>query len=210
MQTQILKLEDTETIAEACQLLDNEQVIAAPTDTVYGLFCRFDSPIAIQRLYDAKMRPATKAIPVLISQIDQLTQVISMPPPRMAHKLMAEFWPGPLTIIMSGLDTLPSILTANQTTIAVRMPDHQELRNLLDITGPLAATSANISDGPETHSATKVLAQLDGRIPLVLESDHELGIQSPASTIIDLSDKNQPRILRPGPVAEAVRKVLNL
>ena len=210
MQTQTLKFGDIDTIAWARQRLENEQVIAAPTDTVYGLFCRFDSPTALQRLYAAKKRPVDKAIPVLVSQLDQLAQIIPMPPPPIAYQLMAKFWPGPLTIILEGLESLPGTLTADQKTIAIRMPNHQELCSLLDITGPLAATSANISDGPETHSVTEVLAQLSGRIPLVLESDQIKMTEAPASTIIDLCNKDHPRILRPGPIAEAVQRELNL
>jgi len=210
MQTEILKIGQQETTNRVCELLADHQVIAAPTDTVYGLFTRFDSPTAIERIYLAKQRPADKAIPVLISKFEQLCQLATMPLPDITHRLIEKFWPGPLTLILNAVETLPTILTANQPTIAVRMPNHAALCELLDVAGPLAATSANISDGPETHSAIEVMAQLSGRIPLILEDpiSHDQPTSQLASTIVDLSKANISKIVRTGPIADRVQKVL--
>jgi L-threonylcarbamoyladenylate synthase len=201
--TQVLPLDDPAAQELALALLADDQVIAAPTDTVYGVFCRPDHPAAVERLYITKDRPPQKAIPILISDRAQVEQVARPPFPLGAQTLMAEFWPGALTIVLPAQPHLPAILTAGQPTIAVRMPNHDGLRALLRRSGPLAATSANRSSGPETHSAAEVLAQLGGRLPLILDDPSPRATRSLASTVIDLTGP-VPVILRPGPLAEAV------
>ena len=212
MQTQTLPIASDAAQATAYTLLMADQPIAAPTDTVYGVMCRFDSTDGIDRLYEVKQRPPQKAIPVLIADIEQLTRITPTPVTRVAEVLMAHFWPGPLTLVLPALTTLPANLTAGQPTVAVRMPAHDALRQIIRRTGPLAATSANLSGGAETTSAAEVLAQLDGRISLVLTEDET---ETPpqrtmvASTIVDVSLADQnPRILRPGPIADTVRTLL--
>lgn len=208
--TRILPLADPDAQQEALTLLAQEEIFAAPTDTVYGIFARPDSPTAIQRIYLAKARPPDKAIPILIGDSAHLEQVARSPWSPLAEPLMASFWPGALTLVLPAQPHLPAILTAGQPTIAVRMPAHATLCALLRQTGPLAATSANRSGGPDTHSAAEVLAQLDGHIPLIL-SDPILDNSSSAtpaslpSTLVDLTDPAGPRILRPGQLYEAVR-----
>ena len=208
MKTRILALTDPTAVDLACALLADEQVVAAPTDTVYGVFARPDSAVAIERLYLAKERPPEKAIPVLISDDDQLGTLIRSPLPPAAIALMKQFWPGALTLILPGLPHLPAILTAGQPTLAVRMPDHDGLRRLLRRTGPLAATSANRSGDAETHTAAEVAAQLDGRIPLILADDPApTAERGPASTIVDCSGPD-PTVVRAGPLDAAVRRLL--
>ncbi len=201
--TQILPLDDPAAQELALALLADDQVIAAPTDTVYGVFCRPDRPAAVERLYIAKDRPPQKAIPILISDREQVTQVAQPPFSLGAETLMTEFWPGALTIVLPARSHLPAILTAGQPTIAVRMPNHDGLRALLRRTGPLAATSANRSGGPETHSAAEVMAQLGGRLPLILDDGTPRPARNLASTVIDLTGP-APLILRRGPLADAV------
>ncbi len=197
---------------EVLTLLAQEQIFAAPTDTVYGLFCRPDSVTAIERLYVAKARPPDKAIPILIGDKTHLAQVALPPWSAAATCLMERLWPGALTLVLPAQPHLPSILTAGQPTVAVRMPDHALLCALLRKTGPLAATSANRSGGPDTHSVAEVLAQLDGRIPLLLSDetrdDESLSSPTPPSTIVDLNDPLHPRLLRQGPLGEAVQAIL--
>ncbi len=156
---------------EALTLLDQEEIFAAPTDTVYGIFARPNSPTAISRIYLAKARPPDKAIPILIGDRTHVEQVARPPWSPIAEELIASFWPGALTLVLPAQPHLPSILTAGQPTVAVRMPAHPVLCALLRQTGPLAATSANRSGGPDTHSAEEVLAQLEGCIPLLLSDD---------------------------------------
>jgi L-threonylcarbamoyladenylate synthase len=208
METRILALTDPAALDLACALLAGEQVVAAPTDTVYGVFARPDSPLALERIYIAKARPPEKAIPVLISNDDQLAVLVRSPLPTIAIALMRRFWPGALTLILPALPHLPAILTAGQPTVAVRMPDHDGLRQLLRRTGPLAATSANLSGDAETHTADEVAAQLGGRIPLILAgAPRPPGPPSPASTIVDCSGPT-PTIVREGALAPAVRRLL--
>ncbi len=206
MQTKILPIQDPAAQATALALLAAQQIIAAPTDTVYGLMCRYDSAFAIDLLYEAKQRPPQKAIPVLINDQAQLALMTPSPISPLAQKLIEAFWPGPLTLVLPALTTLPAILTAGQPTVAVRMPDHAMLCQLIQRAGPLAATSANISGGPDSATAAQVLAQLDGRTPLVLVDDASEHTALP-STIVDLAGST-PRLLRLGPIADAVRAVL--
>lgn len=208
--TQVLPLHDPAAQTLALALLAGEQIIVAPTDTVYGVMCRYDSPTAIARLYIAKDRPPQKAIPVLIGDPAQLAGLVQMPLPPAAQALIASLWPGALTLVLAAQPHLPAILTAGQPTVAVRMPDHAGLCALIRRSGPLAATSANRSGDPDTRAAAEVLTQLDGRVPLILADPAPPPGAPPAtqpSTIVDLSDA-QPRLLRSGSLDAAVRACL--
>jgi L-threonylcarbamoyladenylate synthase len=200
--TRVLPLSDPSAQQEAVRVLAQEEIFAAPTDTVYGIFARPDSPAAIKRVYIAKARPADKAIPILIGDMSHLEQVARPPWCPLAEPLIRRFWPGALTLVLPAQPHLPPILTAGQTSVAVRMPAHEPLCALLRQTGPLAATSANRSGGPDTHSVEEVLAQLDGHLPLVLSDDtsddKSATEQSLSSTVVDLVDPAGPRILRQG------------
>lgn len=189
----------------AAALLDAQNVIAAPTDTVYGLVCAYDSVAAIDALYEAKGRPPEKALPILLAGEDQLDQVVAEVS-ALARGLMAAFWPGPLTLVLPGVPHLPARLTAGMTSVAVRVPDHPVLRALAQRSGPLASSSANRSGGPDTASAQAVLAQLDGLLPLILDGGAApVGIPS---TVLDLT-KPEPVILREGPIGDRVRAFLS-
>ncbi len=196
--TRVLPLTDPTAQQAALTLLAQEEIFAAPTDTVYGIFARPDSPLAIARIYTAKARPPEKAIPVLIGDLAHLPQVARPPWSPLADALIARFWPGALTIVLPAQPHLPAILTAGQPTVAVRMPAHAALCALLQQTGPLAATSANRSGGADTHRAAEVLAQLDGWIPLLLTDDTTAPSAGLPSTVVDLTGTGGPRILRPG------------
>jgi L-threonylcarbamoyladenylate synthase len=186
-------------------------VIVAPTDTVYGVMCRFDQPQAIDKLYEIKARPPVKAIPILISQIEQLSQLTPMPLSPIVQALAEAFWPGPLTIVLPALPTLPAILTAQQPTVGVRLPNHTWLRALIDQSGPLAATSANRSGQAEAHTVAEVLTQLQDRVRLVLADlalDQADSATRLASTVVSVTDHQSVQILRAGPIAERVKQFL--
>ncbi len=204
MKTRILHADEPTTLDLAARLIQAGQVIAAPTDTVYGLVCRVDDPQAIRRLYAVKERPAEKALPVLLAGEEQLPQVVAELPP-LARALMARFWPGPLTLVLPARPGLPAVLTGGGATVAVRVPDHPFLRALARRAGPLASSSANRSGEPPARTAQEVLAQLAGRIPLVVDGGEAPG--GVASTVVDVTGPT-PRILREGPVAEQVRALL--
>lgn len=210
--TRVLPLGDSAAQDDVLTLLAQEEIFGAPTDTVYGLFCRPDSVTAIGRLYVAKARSPDKAIPVLIGERRQLEQVARPPWSAAADRLMERLWPGALTLVLPAQPHLPSILTAGQPTVAVRMPAHALICELLRKTGPLAATSANRSGGPDTHSVAEVLAQLDGYIPLLLSDEiRDKTLRAPnslPSTIVDLTDPSHPQLLRQGPLGEAALAIL--
>lgn len=208
MNTQVLSIHKRAALVQARQLLDQGQAIVAPTDTVYGVMCHYANPNAIASLYEIKDRPPQKAIPVLIADADQLNRLTPLPITPVARVLMDHFWPGALTIVLPALSTLPSILTADQPSVAVRMPAYEPLLTLLSQTGPLAATSANRSGQPDTRTVDEVMAQLNERVSLVLQGDDGQTIGAP-STVIDLSRPQEfPRILRRGPLAGAINNVL--
>jgi L-threonylcarbamoyladenylate synthase len=203
--TEIRPADEKDTLSDAVVLIRYGQVIAAPTDTVYGLVCRFNSSKAMEELYRVKGRPPEKALPVLLGDESQLAQVIDGPLPALTQELIARFWPGPLTLILPALPHLPPALTAGGSTVGVRIPDQPFLRELARRAGPLASSSANRSGGAECSTAAAVLAQLDGRIPLLVDGGPTALAQ--ASTVLDLSGAT-PVILREGPLGEIVRGML--
>ena len=197
--TTIKSTDEPDALPFALSFLRAGHVIAVPTDTVYGVAADGLNPDAIQRLYEVKQRPADRPIPLLLADIEDVWHVIRSFPSG-AHRLAQKFWPGPLTLVLPARPELPPILLAGGTTVGVRIPDHAWLRELIRRLGrPLAATSANLSDHPPARSAQEVLAQLGGRIPLIIDDGPARGGQ--ASTVVDCTGE-RPRVLRPGPVTE--------
>jgi len=185
--------------------LENGGVVGIPTDTVYGIACKVTDENCIRRLYKIKERDQLKAIAVLIGSLDQISQLSDQVTPA-SKKLMNAFWPGALTIIMPKKPSLPSSLT-QYPTVGVRMPAHPWLNELMEKTGPLAATSANISGQPSLATAGDVLESLDGRIDLLIDGGRcEGGV---ASTVVDCTASSL-KILRPGAISEKdIRAALN-
>ncbi len=206
MPTQLLDLNHPQTLPRALATLAAGDVLAAPTDTVYGLFASVDNVAAIEQLYRIKQRPRDKAIPVLIGDIDQLDLIVAGTPSALAQALMARFWPGALTIVLTARDDLPSVLTAGQPTIAVRLPNHDGVRALLRASGPLAVTSANRSGANNVTTAEEVVAQLGECVPLVLDGGATPG--DVASTIVDVSG-DRVQILRRGMGAARIEEMVN-
>lgn len=200
-QTQIVPQQDSAALKRAADLLAQENVIAAPTDTVYGVMGRCDSQVAIERLYTVKQRPQHKAIPILVASAAQMERVVQPPLPSQTAGLMEHFWPGALTLIVPAHPSLLPILTAGQRTVAVRMPAHAWLLKLMEQTGPLAATSANRSGEADALTAQQAAAVLAGEVPLVVDGGTVAG--GTASTIVDLTG-SQPTIVRAGPIHDAV------
>lgn len=195
MKTQVISATHPEAIALACEVIRSGGLIAFPTDTLYGLGCDPHLPTALQKIYAAKGRSASKAIPVLISRADQLESLVSGLPEQ-STRLMERWWPGALTLVLPKNPDLPPDLTP-YPGLAVRMPDHPVALSLLDQTGPLAVTSANLSDHENPQDAQGVLAQLDGVVDLIMDGGSLLGGQ--ASTIIDCM-ASEPKLLREGPI----------
>ncbi|NLV74995.1 MAG: threonylcarbamoyl-AMP synthase [Chloroflexi bacterium] len=205
MNTVILPAGDPAAVAQAIDLLHQGEVIAFPTDTVYGLGCNAWQPEAVARLYKVKERPREMAIPLLISGLDRAASQLALLNP--AFRALADaFWPGELTLVAASCGTLPEIVTAGKDTVALRMPDHvQALELCAALGGALAVTSANRSGSVSGVSAQQVYDQLAGRIPLILDG----GVMSGgvASTIVDCTC-TPPRVLRQGALSlEALNQV---
>jgi L-threonylcarbamoyladenylate synthase len=196
MKTEILSADSPEAISVALEILGSGGLVAFPTDTVYGVGALAFDEKAVESIYAAKERPVEKAIPVLIGdQIDLSTVAEDIP--MLATKLIARFWPGPLTVLVPKKPSLPAVVSAT-STVGVRVPDHVVARNLLRLAGPMAVTSANISSRPSPTTAEEVYEQLGGRIALIIDGGGTPG--GVPSTLVDCSGK-EIQILREGPIS---------
>ena len=199
----MIKQEDPQTLEHGVHVLRKGGLVAIPTDTVYGLACTLDNPMAIKRLYEVKGRDSSKAIAVLIGEKDQLKLVASHINCQ-AARLAERYWPGALTMVLPRQDGLPEILSS-QPTVGVRMPDHPFALALLRTAGPLAVTSANLSGAENPQTAQDVFNQLGDRIDLIIDGGRCQG--GVPSTVVDCSTTDL-RILRVGAIpVEDILKV---
>jgi len=197
MQTLILPAEKPAAIESAIALLKEGEIIAFPTDTVYGLASdAFHAP-GIIKLFEAKGRDSNKAISILVGSKDQV-KLITSHMTKMAKKLTEKFWPGGLTVIVPRKESIPELISTTRN-IGIRMPDHPIALELLRSFGPLATTSANLSGGSNPQSAIDVFDQLNGRIPLILNGGICPG--GIPSTVVDCTGET-PVVLRVGAIPE--------
>lgn len=184
-----------EDIQIAASLLKDGNVVAIPTETVYGLAANAYDAKAIRAIFEAKGRPQDNPLIVHIGELDQLDALVTKIP-ETAKKLAEAFWPGPLTMIMKRQDTIPSIVSGGLDTLAVRFPVHPVAREIINASGcPLAAPSANRSGSPSPTTAEHVKRDMDGRIAAIVDGGAcEVGVES---TVISLLT-DVPRLLRPG------------
>lgn len=194
MKTRILQA--PEGVPRIVEALAAGEPAALPTETVYGLAANALSPGACAKIFEAKNRPLSDPLIVHIPSIDWLPR-LTLPSPA-ALALAEKFWPGPLTMVLPRLPAVPDIVTAGQDTVAVRMSAHPLFAEVADCFGkPLAAPSANRFGRISPTTAAHVLAELEGRIPFILDGGPcRHGIES---TIVHVSDDGL-RILREGPV----------
>jgi len=202
--------ESASAIERAIEVIRCGGVVACPTDTTYGLIADATDENAVNRLFKIKKRPITKAIPVVINNIE-LAKKIAFIDERTADVLKM-VWPGAVTVILQHKFKLPELITAGTGTVALRIPDYKLIYFLTETMGkPLTATSANISGQQPTYSAEEVINQFDreGYQPnLILDA----GIlkHSKPSTILDLST-NEPKIRRVGLVdRDTLFEILNI
>jgi L-threonylcarbamoyladenylate synthase len=197
MQTVLLKCSD-EALARAAQLVRAGQVVGFPTETVYGLGANALDSEAVLKIFAAKDRPADNPLIVHISDIGQIKPLISVEMSRTARRLAEEFWPGPLTMIFPRSERIPDSVTAGLDSVGIRMPSHEDARRFIDACGcPIAAPSANRSGKPSPTTAKRVMEDMDGRIPMILDGGEcQVGLES---TVLDMTG-DTPRILRPGGV----------
>jgi L-threonylcarbamoyladenylate synthase len=198
MKTEVLSASDPNAMRHAADVLRHNGLVAFPTDTVYGVGALAFKAEAVQRLYVVKGRATDKAIAVLVARTADLPKVAQELTPS-AQRLARDFWPGPLTLVVPKHPDLPAAVSA-LPTVGVRFPDHPVARGLLELTGPLAVTSANRSGEPNALTAEEVLAHLSGRVDLLIDGGRAPG--GIPSTVVDCTGL-VPMILRQGPVSAA-------
>lgn len=196
--TLLLKPRD---IAQAIALLKAGEIVAIPTETVYGLAADATDSAAIQKIFSAKNRPSDHPLIVHIDALDKISDWFEAVPPR-AQQLMERFWPGPLTIVLPKRNTVNDLITGGAPTVALRMPQHPIMREIIRQLGhAIVAPSANAHQKISPTHPTHVLKTLNGKIAAIIDDGIcAVGIES---TIIDLS-KPVPTILRPGPITAAM------
>jgi L-threonylcarbamoyladenylate synthase len=197
---------DHAAIREAASLIRSGQLVAFPTETVYGLGGDGLNPAALSRIYAVKGRPPDNPLILHVASQEQLLSMAAEVPD-IAYILMRTFWPGPLTLVLPKTPQVPDLATGGLPTVAVRMPDHPVALALIQHAGtPLAAPSANRSGRPSPTTAQHVLDDLDGAIPLILDGGPTaIGVES---TVLDTTC-TPPVILRPGGITrEALEAVV--
>lgn len=183
----------------AAAIIRRGGLVAFPTETVYGLGANGLDPAATTSIFTAKGRPADNPLILHIAARRELELLVTAVPAWL-EPLLARFWPGPLTVVLPRRPVVPDVVTAGLDTVAVRMPSLGAARELIRVCGvPIAAPSANISGRPSPTTAQAVLADLDGRIDMVLDAGAcEVGLES---TVLDCAAA-VPTILRPGGVTQ--------
>jgi len=182
-------------ITEAAQRLESGQLIAFPTETVYGLGANAWNSRAVARIFEAKQRPEFDPLIVHIAGFDQLGSVVRTVS-GLAQTLAGRFWPGPLTLVMPKNESISDLVTSGLSGVGVRVPDHRVALELLQTAGcPIAAPSANPFGGVSPTTAEHVLQGLGGRIDGVLDGGPcQIGLES---TVVSLMD-DKPLVLRLG------------
>jgi len=195
MAVKVLDALSSASIATALDVLRRGGLVAFPTDTVYGLGALAFDAAAIGRVYEAKGRETTKALPILLADLiglPEVTQEVEQDVLRLAKA----FWPGPLTLVLRMRQTVPAEVSRGGT-VGVRVPDHPVALALLRASGPLAATSANLSGAADPLTADDVLAGLGDRVDLILDGGRSPG--GKPSTVVDCTSR-PPSLIREGPV----------
>lgn len=208
MKTQLLQANDPQTAQTAAELISHGELVAIPTETVYGLGANAMDEQAVAKIFIAKGRPQDNPLIIHIAEPAELTRYCHDIPDA-AWLLAKKFWPGPLTMVLPVKDCIPKATTAHLSTVAVRCPASAITRDIIRLSGvPIAAPSANLSGKPSTTSAKHVLHDYgtDGKIAAIVDDGPcSVGVES---TIVDLTEP-VPRLLRPGGVTpEQLREAL--
>lgn len=187
--------EALEKIDEAAAMLASGGLVAFPTETVYGLGANALDPKAVAKIYEAKGRPSDNPLIVHIARASNIGELTPLLTPKII-RLIDNFWPGPLTVVLPKKPNIPDITTGGLDTVAIRMPDDPVALELIKKAGcPVAAPSANISGRPSPTKGEHVIADLDGKVDAILiGNDCRVGIES---TVLDMTG-DTPMILRPG------------
>ncbi len=195
MLTRVFSSDDPQAPTLAAELIRQGQLVAIPTETVYGLGADGLNEEAVAKIFEAKGRPQDNPLILHIWDASQMA-LFCHDIPKAAYALAQAFWPGPLTMVLPARDLVPRRTTAGLSTVAVRCPDSFVTREIIRLAGvPIAAPSANVSGKPSTTTAQHVLHDHDGRIAAIVDGGPcRVGVES---TIVDLTE-DRPRLLRPG------------
>lgn len=193
-------------IEQAAALLKRGELVAFPTETVYGLGADAYNSEAVKQIFEVKGRLPQSPLLVHVSRLDQVHHLVAVIPP-LARDLIERFWPGPLAIILPASSRVPREVSGGQPTVGLRMPAHPVALALIDKAGPLAAPSANLSGRPSPVTANHVCDDLDGQIAAILDAGPTgIGLES---TVLDLSQA-KPAMVRLGSVPlEELQQLLN-
>lgn len=210
METEIartdVETEANETVRRAVGLLQSGEVVALPTETVYGLGADALNPEAVEKIFAAKERPHFDPLIVHLPNKTTLDQVAEVPADirKVVTQLVETFWPGPLTIVLPRRPVVPDVVTGGLPTVAVRQVEHPVFHRILrNFGGPVAAPSANLFGRMSPTSAQAVLDQMDGRIPLIVDGGAcARGLESTIVKVHPGEPKATIEILRPGPITE--------
>ena len=190
------KIITKQNIEEVVHVIENDGIVAFPTETVYGLGVRFGSRVALDRLMEAKQRDYSKAVTLMLADKKEINQYAYVNDK--AKKLIDKFMPGMITLVFKKKEDVDSYMTNGKETIGIRIPDSEYVLNLIKKTGPLFVTSANLSSHQNTTTTNEVLMQLEGRIDLIVDGKTSDNI---ASTVVDVSE-DEIKILRVGKISE--------
>ena len=194
MRTQVLPVTE-ESIALAARLLNQGELVALPTETVYGIAADARNGAAVRKIFEAKGRPQDNPLIVHIYGMEMLHGIVTQVPVR-ARKLAEAFWPGPLTMVMPRGPEVSDVTCAGLDTVGVRMPSHPVVQAVIQASGvAFAAPSANLSGKPSPTNAQDTLADMDGRLPLILDGgESNVGVESTVLSVVG----EHPMLLRPG------------
>lgn len=186
-------------LKKPAKIIKNGGIVVFPTETVYGIGTNGLDEKAIKKLYEVKQRPLNKPISLLVSNIDMINE-IAKNITKLEYALIKEFFPGPLTIVLKKKDIVPNILTANNDTVGIRMPENEIALKLIEYAGvPIATPSANISGQPSGTNLENIMKDFYGKADYFINGGQsKIGF---ASTIIQVID-NVPHILRKGSISE--------
>ena len=185
-------------IERAISTLKQGGIVAFPTDTVYGLGACADIGQAVERIYQVKERPRNMALPLLLADISQISDV-AHPVPQIAWVLARSFLPGALTLVLHKSSSVPDIVTGGGETVAVRVPNHLIPVTLVEGVGaPIVGTSANLSDKPSALTADEVYSQFGDNLDLIIDGGRCPGGKE--STIVDVTGET-PVVLREGAIS---------
>jgi len=193
-------------VLRAAELLRAGEVVALPTETVYGLAANALDKQAVAKIFQIKGRPANNPIIVHVVSLEMARRCVKEFPAA-AEKLARSFWPGPLTLVLPRTEIIPGIVAAGGGTVGIRWPSHPFIQAVIRECGfPLAAPSANLSGCVSPTNAEHVRQQLGGKIPLIVDGGQsQVGIES---TVLDLT-VSPPKVLRPGMIhAESLAAVV--